>query len=137
MQIIIIYKYPQKFIIIKKKLKKLGHFFLRREIQKLSQLLGTGKFHHLVTMRLILIPFKHLRKNHTNLNHLYSSPSNYTYPYTSISIYANHNHLYLSPSNTYHLSYLSISIHTNYNNLYAPSQIYNYKKNLKKLGHLF
>ena len=62
----------------------------------------------------ILYYFKHLKKNHTKHNHLYSSPLNYTYPYTSISV------------------------HANYNNLYAPSQIYNYKKiNLKELGHFF
>ena len=44
---------------------------------------------------------------------MYSSPLNYKHPYTSISI------------------------HANYNNLYAPSQIYNYKKNLKKREHFF
>ena len=69
--------------------------------------------HHETHFYTILKYFRHLKRNHTNHNHLYSSPLNYTYTYTSISIQAN------------------------YNNLYAPLQIYNYKKKFKKLGHFF
>ena len=69
--------------------------------------------HHETHFYTIFKIFIHLKKNHTNHNHLYSSPLNYTYPYTSRSILAN------------------------YNNLYSPSQVYNYKKKLKKAGTLF
>ena len=99
-----------KFIIIKKKLKKAGTLFSKTVLAFRHKQISSSHYHetHFYT---ILYYFKHLKKNHANNNHLYSPPSNYTYPYTSISIYVNFNHLY------------------------ASSQIYNYKK-LKKLVRL-
>ena len=103
MQIIIIYRHPHKFIIIKTELKKLGHNFFKTVLAFRHKQISSSHYHetHFYT---ILYYFKNLKKSHTNHDHLYSSLSNYKHSYTSISI------------------------HVNYNHLYASSQIYNYKK---------
>ena len=107
MQAIITYMHLHKFTIIKKNLKERENFFSDIKIKTVltfghKQI--SSPHHHEIHFYTILKYFKHLKRNHTNHNHLCSSPLNYTYPYTSISI------------------------HVNYNSLYAFPQIYNYKK---------
>ena len=72
--------HPLKFKIIKKKLKKAGTLFLRHKIKTVPAFRHrqvSSPHHHETHFYTI---YTILERNHTNHNHLYSSPSNYTYP---------------------------------------------------------